>query len=46
MLMRAQPSKCCDFEAFVDNMKTSKRNVNQSYGADKWQMKYKIKAVS
>lgn len=34
-----------DFKVFVDNMKTSKRNLNVCYRADKWQMKYKVKTV-
>jgi len=41
-----EPSERCDFTAFVDNMKTSKRNLNSCYRADKRKVKYKIKAVN
>ena len=42
----AERRQRCDFKAFVNNMKTSKRNLNLCYRADKWQMKYKVKAVN
>lgn len=42
----AEQRQRCDFKAFVNNMKTSKRNLNLCYQADKWQMKYKVKAVN